>query len=159
MNYNNRKNRDEEKVFSVLMTEEEISLFSEFLEQRQFSTNLSAIDKDYLGELDKDRKRGKRFRVAAGTVSGALLGGGLAQMAKTKNPRLAAAGAIGGAALGALAGKKVGKRDDKYYDEKRKEYESADKETKAYIRHKKEKRDDRAAMMNSALVAGSIARN
>ena len=147
------------KVFSVTMTEEELSLFSEFLEQREFSTNLSSIDKDYLNDLDKDRKRGKRFRVAAGTVSGALLVGGLAQTAKTKNPRLAVVGAIGGAALGALAGKKVGKRDDKYYEEKRKEYESADKETKDYIRHKKEKRDDRAAMMKSALVAGSIARN
>ena len=29
-----KKNRDEEKVFSVLMTDEELSLFSEFLEQR-----------------------------------------------------------------------------------------------------------------------------
>lgn len=147
----------EERLYSVAMTEEELKLFSEFLEQRQFSTDLSAADKDYLNDLDKDRKRGKRFRVAAGTVGGALLGGGFA--AKTKNPKLAAAGAIGGAALGALAGKKVGKRDDKYYEEKRKEYESADKETKAYIRHKKEKRDDRAAMMNAAIVSGSIARS
>ena len=32
-----KKNRDEEKVFSVTMTEEELSLFSEFLEQREYA--------------------------------------------------------------------------------------------------------------------------
>lgn len=36
MSYNN-KNRDEERVFSVTMTEEELSLFSEFLEQREYA--------------------------------------------------------------------------------------------------------------------------
>lgn len=37
MSYDNNKNRDEEKVFSVTMTEEELSLFSEFLEQREYA--------------------------------------------------------------------------------------------------------------------------
>lgn len=37
MDYNN-KNRVEEKVFSVTMTEEELKLFSEFLEQKEFNS-------------------------------------------------------------------------------------------------------------------------
>lgn len=47
MDYNNNKNRDEEKVFSVTMTEEELKLFSEFLSyQKGFSEGKEKEDKD-----------------------------------------------------------------------------------------------------------------
>lgn len=36
MSYNNNKNRIEERVYSVTMTEDELRLFSEFLEQKEF---------------------------------------------------------------------------------------------------------------------------
>lgn len=45
MSYNNNKNGDEEKVFSVIMTEEEIALFSEFLEQKEYARgNVSGMN-------------------------------------------------------------------------------------------------------------------
>ena len=51
---NNNKNNTEEKVFSVLLSEEELSMYSEFLFQREFAR------KDYIG---LDEKGVKEMRV------------------------------------------------------------------------------------------------
>ena len=50
-----KKNRDEEKVFSVLMSEEEVALFSEFLEQREFGRFSDRLDE--LNEAYEERER------------------------------------------------------------------------------------------------------
>lgn len=49
MDYNNNKNRDEERVFSVIMTEDELSLFSEFLKEQNhpFNTSREKDAKDF----------------------------------------------------------------------------------------------------------------
>ena len=46
MSYNNKKNRIEERVYSVTMTEEELKLFSEFLSKSFGDTKLSDDDEE-----------------------------------------------------------------------------------------------------------------
>ena len=54
MSYNNKENRIEERVYSVTMTEEELKLFSEFLEQKIYTGPTKRHNKDLkkIHELD-----------------------------------------------------------------------------------------------------------
>ena len=132
MNYEmQKKNRDEEKVFSVTMTEEELSLFSEFLEQKKYS-KLSEDEKEILEDMkymtprekEKFKKKNtkekvlkrvlrsgmeengasaKKFLSVAGTFGGG--GAGLTLGFQHELPRTAA---FVGATAGNLIGKGVG---------------------------------------------------
>lgn len=66
-----KKSRDEEKVFSVTMTEEELSLFSEFLEQREYArADYRGLDSATRRNLLKARNiQAKELKAARRTIN------------------------------------------------------------------------------------------
>ena len=57
MSYNNRKNRIKERVYSVTMTEDELKLFSEFLEQREFESRKEVWEREKKEEQERNKER------------------------------------------------------------------------------------------------------
>jgi hypothetical protein len=94
MNYNNNKNGVEERVFSVTMTEEELSLFSEFLDQREFARrNYNGLDSATRRNLLKARNNQARElksarRVSIRTTGGVSYHDDLLRISKAKANRL-----------------------------------------------------------------------
>ena len=67
MNYEMPKNRIEERVYSVTMTEDELRLFSEFLEQREYSSKAQKLRR-----RAADIKKAEQQWQNMGVISGPL---------------------------------------------------------------------------------------
>ena len=121
----------QEKLFSVLMTEEEYNLYSKY------------ADEDYLEERRKTQKYAKPLGTALGAGLGALYGtaGG-------------GKGALIGAGVGGGAGYLLGRHAKKRAKKEEDRYRKASKEDREYLRHKEEKEKDREAMINAGIWAG-----
>jgi hypothetical protein len=142
---------DNEKIYSVLMTEEEMKLYSS--KKKGQGNRLSMADQDYLDEIDSEIKANKRGM----PVVGGLLGAGLGSMPglAMKHGKTALAGAAIGAGLGAYGAHKANK---KWTEPKLKrdmeKYIKGNKEDRAYYRRKREQQKNRDAMIQAGMWAG-----
>lgn len=151
MGYRMKKSGDEERVFSVLMTEEEVSLFSEFLEQREYARrdDLDGYTDDQQAEIIGARRRltldemddlSKAYdkevndwkdlhkrRVKRGAIVGTL-GVGLGAGISKKSTKAGVVGATVGAGIGALAGYARSKEDQRITNSWRKADPEMDQE-------------------------------
>lgn len=121
-----------EKLYSVMLTEDEVALFSKM------------EDEDYLNE-QRDRKRSVKHAKGVGTATGALIGAGLGHSLGRGKGKLigATAGAVGGGVLGRYAGKSIKKRTEDDANKKITRYKNSSEHDKKYLREKNEKEKDR----------------
>ena len=145
---------DGEKLYSVLMNEEELSLFSKL------------EDEDYLGE-QRDRKKSVKHAKAttAGVLgtAGAILGGRVGS-AVSKNALKggligAGIGAAGAGYAGYKLGKKLKKDTERDADREIDRYNNASEKDKAYLRKRREKQKERELQARQARAQEQIAWN
>ena len=143
---------DNERIFSVLMTEEEMKLYSSKKKKSQ-GNRLSLADQDYLEDIDKEIKTNKWTT----PVSGGLIGASLGSMpgAALESGRGMLAGAAIGAGLGAYGAHKANKKwaEPRLKNDKDK-YIKGNKEDRAYYRRKREQQKNREAMIQAGMWAG-----
>lgn len=142
---------DNEKIYSVLMTEEEMKLYSS--KKKGQGNRLSLADQDYLDEIDSEIKINKKGMPIAGGILGASLGSipGL----EMKNGKATLAGAAIGAGIGAYGAHKANKKwtEPRLKNDKAK-YIKGNKEDRAYYRRKREQQKNREAMIQAGIWAG-----
>lgn len=143
-----------EKLYSVMLTEDEVALFSKM------------EDEDYLDE-QQDRKRSVKHAKAKGAflggTTGAILGGRIGS-AVSKN---ALKGGLIGAGIGAAGagyvGYKLGKAHKKATEEDAdreiKKYKNASEADKKYLRARREKQKERELQERQARAQEQIAWN
>ena len=136
---------DEERLYSVLMTEDEVALFSKLQ------------DEDYYERHNK-RKKDAKYAPAAGAVLGGMIGAspgatigyGLSNGNPVGALAGAGAGALAGGGLGYLLGKKGKRKVNEDADRKIKRYKAASEKDRAYLRDKEERDMSRAIQQQQA---------
>lgn len=142
---------DNEKIYSVLMTEEDMKLYSS--KKKGQGNRLSLADQDYLEEIDDEIKANKKVMPIAGGLLGASLGSmpGIAR----ENGKTALAGAAIGAGLGAYGAHKANKKwTEPRLKKDMAKYIKGSKEDRAYYRRKREQQKNREAMIQAGIWAG-----
>lgn len=142
----------QERIYSVLMSEEEIKLYSSAKKKKNQGHRLSIADQDYLEEIDNSIKANKYTMPIAGAAVGGSLGmagGGLA----------GGKGALIGGTLGAVGGAYGFHKINKKYTEPRlvrekTKYVNSTPSDRAYFRRKREQEKNREAMMAAGFYAG-----
>ena len=143
---------DNERIYSVLMNEEEMKLYSS--KKKSQGNRLSLADQDYLDEIDSEIKANKWAMPVAGGALGASLGG-VGAGAMFDNPKTALIGAGIGAGVGAYGAHKANKKwtEPRLKKDKAK-YIKGNKEDRAYYRRKREQQKNREAMIQAGIWAG-----
>lgn len=145
---------DGEKLYSVLMSEEELNLFSKL------------EDEDYLKEQRNRKKSVKHAKATTAGIlgtTGALVGANIGSSIGKKVVRNGLIGAGIGAAGAGYAGYKLGKKIKK--DTKRdadreiNRYNKASEKDKAYLRKRREKQKDREVQERQARAQEQMAWN
>ena len=142
---------DNERIYSVLMTEEEMKLYSS--KKTNQGNRLSLADQDYLEEIDNEIKANKKGMPIAGGLLGATLGSlpGL----EMKHGKTALAGAAIGAGVGAYGAHKANKKwTEPRLKKDMEKYIKGNKEDRAYYRRKREQQKNREAMIQAGMWAG-----
>ena len=138
---------NEECFYSVLMSEEEMYLFSKLQ------------DDDYYEEQN-ERKRSVRHAKGAGTIAGGLLGASVgASFPRSGKGKLigAAIGATGGGVLGRAAGKAVKKSTEEDAERNIKRYKNSNEKDRKYLREKNEREKDRELQERQARAMENVA--
>jgi len=120
----------------------------EFTKKKK-SRKQSAKDEDFLKDLEIDKRDEHAGRVASGTLSGILLGGGAGAGlgALTKNPAGiiigSGVGAVGGGIVGNRLGKKSAKRSDEEYARRQERFRKSGRKDRDYLisRYEREKQE------------------
>jgi hypothetical protein len=143
---------DNERIFSVLMTEEEMKLYSSKKKKSQ-GNRLSLSDQDYLEDIDGEIKSNRWTMPVAGGALGASLGVGAGAM--FDSPKTALIGAGIGAGVGAYGMHKVNKKKiEPGLVRDKDKYLKGTKEDRAYYRRKREQQKNREAMIQAGMWAG-----
>ena len=140
---------DNERIYSVIMTEEEMKLYS----KNNQKNRLTLADQDYLEDIDSEIKGNRIGMPLSGGILGGMTGGVIGGSVK------GAKGAVVGGALGTAAGAygmhKVNKKhvEPKLKREKEKYVKSTPKD-REYFRRKREQQKNREAMIAAGIYAG-----
>ena len=144
----------EERIYSVLMSEDEMMLFSKM------------EDMDYI-EDQNNRKRAVKHSKATGALIGGSLGAAIGSQAyklSRKHPRRAGLigagiGALGAGYLGHKVGKSIKEATEKDADKEISKYKSASESDKKYLRKRAEAKEQRRLLERQARAQEQMARN
>lgn len=146
----------QEKIYSVLMSEEEMKLYSASKKKSQ-GNRLSLADQDYLEDIDKEIKANKWGMPVSGGVLGGAFGGAIGGMAGGE--KHGGKGMLIGGTLGAAGGAYGMHKANKKYVEPglkkdKEKYVKSNQSDRAYFRRKREQQKNRDAMIAAGIYAG-----
>ena len=147
----------QEKIYSVLLTEDEMKLYSASKKKSNPGNRLTLADQDYLDDIDSEIKANKWSMPAAGGLIGGTLGATIGGAAGGE--RHGGKGMLIGGALGAAGGAYGLHKANKKYTEPRLKrdkatYVKSSKEDREYFRRKREQQKNRDAMIAAGIYAG-----